>query len=373
MWTRAVAVSWGWGTVYMMVLVAGNRYIAVCKPLQAPHLCSKRNVQMQILIMTFLIFIYNIPRFFEYRHVMENRTLTDNDNNITVLMEVNHGFASYRLYNILYENVAYCIFVFLLPLVILIFFNVHLVRDLKKAQRSRKAMTSRSSMEENNITLVMIVIIIVFIVCQTPASINQILYYVIGNSHSNECTSYQKYSDISNLLITMNSAMNFVIYCLFRRQFQQELCALMCHGRKGSRPLRRTIVLRAMHDNSFRHNTRGYKNSTYNKQNSRLTSSTQLINSESNTMEDVPLQTDTDSPMTTTTNTSSLMMQSTSSSTGNHVHYDNHNNHHHNHNHNHPTPPPPRSASPGTHSRGSHDTTTSRLSQYGNGREPMLS
>jgi hypothetical protein len=246
------------GTVYMMVLVAANRYIAVCLPLQAPRLCSKRNVQLQILFMTIAIVVYNIPRFFEYRVVHENVTLGDNT---TEIQPHNEGLASIHLYNILYENVAYCIFVFLLPLVILIFFNVHLVRDLKKAQRSRKTMTSRSSMEENNITLVMIVIIITFIVAQTPASLNQILYYIIRPPPDGECSDYQKYYHISNLLITMNSALNFVIYCLFRRQFQQELVALMCRHRSGTsnRSMRRTIVLRALHDNSFRSSSGGSK------------------------------------------------------------------------------------------------------------------
>ena len=62
----------------------------------------------------------------------------------------------------------HCIFVVLLPLAIIIFFTVHLIRSLQLAQRSRMVMTSRSSSDGNNITIVMIVIIIVFFVCQAP-------------------------------------------------------------------------------------------------------------------------------------------------------------------------------------------------------------
>ena len=233
------------GTVWMTVLVAGNRYIAVCKALHAPHLCTKRNIQLQILAMFCAIVIYNIPRYFEFIYVQKNITQADNT---TMVEDVNVGLTSHHIYNILYENVSYCLFVFLFPLLILIFFNVHLVKDLKKAQQCRKALTSRSTMEENNITLVMIVIILVFIVCQTPASINQILFYVVDDSAQKTCSSYAKYYHVSNLLIIMNSSANFLIYCVFRRQFQQELCALISCKKRGKQALQRTVILRALHE-----------------------------------------------------------------------------------------------------------------------------
>ena len=218
-------------TVWMMVLVAGNRYIAVCRPLEAPRLCTKHNVQLEIAIMASAVVVFNIPRFFEYRYVTVNATETAN--NVTVYREEskNVGLTSLHIYNILYENVSYCLFVFLLPLLVLIFFNVHLMHDLKVARRCRKAMTSRSTNDENNITLVMVIIIIVFIVCQTPATINQILFYIVSDVHASACTPYEQYYHVSNLLITMNSSLNFVIYCLFRRQFQAQLCILFGRGR----------------------------------------------------------------------------------------------------------------------------------------------
>ena len=85
--------------------------------------------------------------------------------------------ASFQLYNYIYENFAYCLFVYLIPLTTLIILNVHLVRELNRAQRNRQSFVGRASSEENNITLVMIIIIVSFIVCETPASINQVLFF----------------------------------------------------------------------------------------------------------------------------------------------------------------------------------------------------
>jgi len=62
------------------------------------------------------------------------------------------------------------------------------VSELVKARRRLRdrqlpaAMCGDSSVEgsEHNLTLVMIVIIVVFVVCQTPAFVNQLLFLLIG-------------------------------------------------------------------------------------------------------------------------------------------------------------------------------------------------
>lgn len=247
------------GTVWMMVLVAANRYIAICRPLHAARLCSKRNVKRQIASMIACVFLYNTPRFVEYRYIYVNVTSPFDPANVTTEKEVNIGLASYSLYNILYENIAYCLFVYLIPLGILIVFNVQLVHELKRAQRSRQRLVGRASAEESNITLVMIIIIVSFIVFETPALINQILYYLIDDYEKQTCSNYMRYSHMSNLMITTNSSLNFAIYYLFRRQFRQELVALLCRRRLGRRTggIRRTVLLRAMHQSSASENATG--------------------------------------------------------------------------------------------------------------------
>ena len=222
-------------TVWMIVIVAGNRYIAVCRPMDAPRLCTKYNVQLEILTMAGAVCVYNIPRFFEYSYVARNVTRVDH-NNMTFWYEQweDMGIRSVYLYNILYENVCYGLTVYLLPLAIVIYFNVHLMRGLKVAQSRRSTMTSQTSNDENNITLVMIVIIIAFVVCQTPPTINQILYYIIDHVQMSTCTPYKIYFHLSNTFAMINSSFNVFIYCLFRKQFQHQL--RMLFGRTCGRP-----------------------------------------------------------------------------------------------------------------------------------------
>jgi len=68
---------------------------------------------------------------------------------------------------------------------------------------------------------VMIVIIVIFLVCQTPAFVNQ-LVYVIGVPDA--CGQpYYYYYHASNIVVSANSAVNFVVYCVFRRHFRRRL------------------------------------------------------------------------------------------------------------------------------------------------------
>ena len=182
-------------TVWMIVIVAGNRYIGVCSPMMASRLCTINNVRLEILIVVGTVCVFNIPFLF----------------NISGNM-------------LLYQCALHCIFAFPLPLDIIIFFNVHLMRSLQLAQRSRMVMTSQSSIDGNNITIVMIAIIIVFVVCQAPF----FMFFLIVMFYElpNYTCAMILFLLVSMLLIIMNSSVNFVIYCLLRRQFRNQLCML---------------------------------------------------------------------------------------------------------------------------------------------------
>ena len=189
---QRTTLSW---TVWMMVIVAGNRYIAVCRPMMASRLCTIKIVQLEILIMIGVLCVFHIPQF----------------------LNLSFNF-------LLYIYAFHCIFVFLFPLAILIFFNVHLIRSLQLAQRRRMVMTSRSSNDGNNITIVMIVIIIAFVVCQAPLIVNTSIVVFAKPPYSFFIHDLIKY--VGRLFLLINSSVNFVIYCVFRRQFRNQLCML---------------------------------------------------------------------------------------------------------------------------------------------------
>ena len=54
-------------TVWITVLVAFNRYVAICRPFQAIRVCTMRQARLQVLASALVITVYNVPRFLEHR------------------------------------------------------------------------------------------------------------------------------------------------------------------------------------------------------------------------------------------------------------------------------------------------------------------
>ena len=144
-----------------------------------------------------------------------------------------------QIYLIVYENVLYCLFVFLGPLIILVILNARLIRELFVArQRLRQRhLPIPGEEEEQNLTLVMVVIILIFVCTQTPAFINAVLSNVLDQMKFYACGhAYFYFYHISNVLVTSNSTSNFFVYFVFRQSFRERLKAF-CGSQRTSRKM----------------------------------------------------------------------------------------------------------------------------------------
>lgn len=217
-------------TIWMTVLIAVSRYIAICRPFQAHKLCTMTKVRIQVAIVVIFSVLYNFSHFFDYTLDGTETALKTN-----------------RVYNIVYESIMYCVFVFFCPLLILIILNTCLIMEL---WMSRKRLISRQlpmagEEEEQNLTLVMVVIVLTFVICQTPAFINQLLNYCLNVGEAYQCGKpYYYFYHLSNLLVSANSATNFFVYCAFRQQFRERLYAFCNRGQA------------LMHSDTYSHNGR---------------------------------------------------------------------------------------------------------------------
>jgi len=170
-----------------------------------------------------LVVLYNAPRFFEHSlKSVEAQGERNASNNVTDTEPV--------MYTLVYEIILYCIVAYFIPLVLLIIFNTSIVIRMCQQHRQFLAEHGRPLNEEDlqeltNITRVMLVIIVVFIVTQTPASVNQPLYYLLENEY---CSggAYFYYFHISNLFASSYSCLNFIVYCACRQNFRIRLWQL---------------------------------------------------------------------------------------------------------------------------------------------------
>ena len=207
-------------TIWVTVLVAVTRYIAICLPFRASRWCIVSKAKKQLAFVLLFAVLYNIPKYIEYRIVYNT-----NDNGTTYIATATD---STLLYYIVYDNILYFIFILALPVFILMLLNIRMIKALNAFRRKRMEMQSVGQQQDNDITFVLIIIVTVIIICQVPALINRVMWTVTPDE-ARRCGGFQFYlSHIANMLVIFNSAINFVIYVLFNKRFRLVLVQTAC-------------------------------------------------------------------------------------------------------------------------------------------------
>lgn len=215
--------------MYIIVLVAVSRYMAVCLPYKANIWCSLTRMRAATFAVLICSVLYNVPRFFEHK-VYTNAT-------------VEYTLTRNKWYTLLYQNIFYNLFAFGLPLLILMFLNTKLTIVYRKVVlRKRASLQNRNSpaASEDNITKIMIIVVLVFILCNLPSRLILILTdYDVGHP----CSTSWWLAEFATVLEIFNASVNFIIYCVFRSRFRAILGeCLGCRARSMS-PSRNSMAL----------------------------------------------------------------------------------------------------------------------------------
>ncbi|ELU17916.1 hypothetical protein CAPTEDRAFT_196839 [Capitella teleta] len=214
-------------TIWLTLLVTFTRYGAVCKPQQNFKSQNLRHTRLQVFGVVALSVLYNIPRFFEHRPIrripQSNASLNGSSEDIVI------NLGDDKLYQIIYSNVSYFAIMYIVPLTSLSYMNFSLIRALKKLNQKRKLMTGRDKTPNDQITLCVVITVCVFVVCQTPALINQIFWAALSQE-DRECGKFHfYYTKLSDVLVVVNSACNIIIYCLCGKGFRDMFFQAICH------------------------------------------------------------------------------------------------------------------------------------------------
>jgi len=106
-----------------------------------------------------------------------------------------------------------------------------------------------SGSSEDDITRMLVVVVLVFVVCQTPALVTQLLI-VLLSADAKACPQpFFFYERLSDLLVVANSSVNFIIYCFCSGTFREIVVAVLCRRAvpptAGFAPQQRASVARA--------------------------------------------------------------------------------------------------------------------------------
>ena len=180
-------------------------------------------MRRHVIYVALFSLLYNIPRFFEY----EKNVICVSFNRSREVFEMS-AFGGNTIYRVVYANVIYFVVMLGGPLLSLAVLNANLIRALKRQARRRTEMGVTSGAgNQSDVTLVLVVVVFAFIVCQTPTFVDHIFWTVLDESLRAQCGEWHYYyTAIGDMLAIFNSAVNFVIYVLTSPKFRQQLASI---------------------------------------------------------------------------------------------------------------------------------------------------
>nr|pir hypothetical protein T19F4.1 - Caenorhabditis elegans [Caenorhabditis elegans] len=168
-------------SVYIMVMITLERWVAVCRPLQVRVWCTPRKSRNAILVIIVSAFLYNFVRFFEYRFVVtESGALYE---------KWLRDPGKHRWYYVGYYTILYIVTHFLVPFSVMAFANGHVIVAMCKLSKTRQMLTRQST--------------------------RGLAYWL---------------NDLSNLLVVLNSGTTFIIYFTFSEKYRQTLVFILKNG-----------------------------------------------------------------------------------------------------------------------------------------------
>ncbi|KAK2187365.1 hypothetical protein NP493_168g03009 [Ridgeia piscesae] len=202
-------------SIWFVTLIALNRYWAVCRPHDIGRVWTDGRTAVYLISAVVVVVTFNLPRFFEYRIVT-----SDVDNGTFV--EERTAFGLTYSYKVVYKAMLVNIVLILLPLLTLMLLTCNILKRLRDNAKRLRNSVSRGSQE---VTFVLVTVIVVAILCQTPLC----AFHFVRYAHSYACGDTVFYLDnISKLLVNINATLNFIIYCLLSPRFRASLCASLC-------------------------------------------------------------------------------------------------------------------------------------------------
>lgn len=210
-----IAMTSQTASAYLTITVSFERFLVVYFPLQSRRWLDYERARIYVILIILFSFVYNIPRFLEARVLEDIHPKYGTIYCISVT-----ALRAHIVYINFYVHWMYLIFICFIPFVTLSFFNVMIYRQIRIANKERLRL-SRSEKREISLAMMLMCVVIVFLACNILALILNMLeafYHII----------LENVNVVSNLLVTINSSVNFIIYVIFGEKFKRIFCAMVC-------------------------------------------------------------------------------------------------------------------------------------------------
>ena len=207
-------------STWLTVIMAVSRFVAICHPLHARLFVHAKGTATAIAMTFLLWFLLVLPECWTYVMIKE---FCPRD---TYIFTDSGPFLLDAKLNITFQYIWF-ILGFVVPVCILAFCNIQLIRALRASARMRQECRVHGGRQQpgNRITPTLVAIVLMFIFLMTPSEIISFMIDVLEiKSEKHEALILV----ITNLMNTINFSVNFVLYCVVNVHFRSTLVNLLC-------------------------------------------------------------------------------------------------------------------------------------------------
>ncbi|XP_050663675.1 FMRFamide receptor-like [Leptidea sinapis] len=208
-------------SVYLTLIVTVERWVAVCHPFRAKSLCTSSRARWYVLGTALFALVYNAPKLFEAEVVAEGAP----GGEVVYCVQADMSFRT-DTYVAIYIHWMYLLVMYIVPFSALAALNACIVRQVRRAQAER-ARLSRVQRRELGLATMLLVVVLVFFICNLLPLVTNAFEVFLGD----EFDHLDPLVKTSNLMVTINSSVNFLIYVIFGEKFKRVFLKMFCAGR----------------------------------------------------------------------------------------------------------------------------------------------
>lgn len=216
------------GSVWTLIATTVERYLAICKPLYHKRNRSNRRMRKILLTIALCAVIFNINRFLElttFSCAMENYSIPIIR---PTALRLNHN------YHLICHVILGFTFIRLGPFALLVILTWLIFHRLKEAprqiRRSFRAQSYHGMVLQSSLEKKLMFVGLKFIMCMILPTAVDFLEAVITSEKFLASYEFSYLIALGNLLVVLNSALNFPIYLLTCQRFRQQLQSCLTCG-----------------------------------------------------------------------------------------------------------------------------------------------
>ena len=214
-------------SVWLLVFVTLERFVVIAMPMIFPLVCRRSRALTAMGVLLGIVLAINVHVFWTHGIVQHS------SNSPTQCQELSSQYPEFLTAWFWIDVCVYSI----LPFFIILTLNVLIIVNVRRAGRMGVALSSQVQTDVNLLTVMLLTLSFTFLLTTAPMSV-YIMYRVL---YVPEPLTPLWVAEITLartlclLIMWINHAINFFLYCLAGKKFRQELCTLMhCSGRSGS-------------------------------------------------------------------------------------------------------------------------------------------